>query len=73
MMASPPPLNHRRGGGGCWKVLVLSFIQHVLTASTRSRMTKLSTVPYAHEPVLIARLFGAVLEAAHAYGGTVTA
>ena len=38
-------------------------------------MTKLSTVPYAYEPGLIARLdvgLGAVLEAAHAYGGKVT-
>ena len=26
--------HHRRGGGGCWKVLELPFIQHVLTAST---------------------------------------
>ena len=32
-------------------------------------MTKLSTVPYAYEPgLLIARLLGVVLEAAHAYG-----
>ena len=42
-------------------------------------MTKLSTVPYidvyAYEPGLIARLFigGDPLEAAHAYGGKVTA
>ena len=35
-------------------------------------MTKPSTVPYAYEPGLIARLLGAVLEAAHAYGGKVT-
>jgi len=31
-------------------------------------MTKPSTVPYAHEPGLIARLLGVALEAAHAYG-----
>ena len=30
-------------------------------------MTKLITVLYAYEPGLIARLLGAVLEAAHAY------
>ena len=38
-------------------------------------MTKLSTAPYmyAYESGLIARLLGAVLEAAHAYGGKVTA
>ena len=30
-------------------------------------MTKLSTVPYAYEPGLIARLLGVALEAAHAY------
>jgi hypothetical protein len=42
----------------------------VLTASihARSRMTKLSTVPYAHEPGLIARLLGVALEAVNAYG-----
>ena len=34
-------------------------------------MTKLSTVPYAYEPGLTDRLLGAVLEAAHAYGGKV--
>jgi hypothetical protein len=32
-------------------------------------MTKLSTVLYGYEPGLIARLLGAVLVAAHAYGG----
>ena len=31
-------------------------------------MTKLSTVPYAYTPGLIARLLGAVLEAVSAYG-----
>ena len=31
-------------------------------------MTKLSTVPYAPESGLIARLLGAVLEAVNAYG-----
>ena len=31
-------------------------------------MTNLSTVPYAYEPGVIARLLGVVLEAAHAYG-----
>ena len=31
-------------------------------------MTKLSTVPYAHEPGLIARLLGVALEAVNAYG-----
>ena len=31
-------------------------------------MTNLSTVPYTYETGLIARLLGAVLEAAHAYG-----
>ena len=36
-------------------------------------MTSLSTIPYAYEPGLIARLLGVVLEAAHAYGGKVTA
>ena len=64
VMASP---HHSRGGGGCWKVLGAAF-QHVLTASTVTRMTNLSTVPYAYEPGLIARLFGVALEAAHAYG-----
>ena len=36
-------------------------------------MTNLSTVPYAYEPGLIARLLEAVLETAHTYGGEVTA
>ena len=31
-------------------------------------MTKLSTVPYAYEPGLIARQLGVVLEAVRAYG-----
>ena len=31
-------------------------------------MTKMSTVPYAYEPGLIARLLGVVLEAVSAYG-----
>ena len=31
-------------------------------------MTKLSTVPYAYESRLIARLLGVVLEAVNAYG-----
>ena len=34
----------RRGGGGCWKVLELPFIQHVLTASTVMYDQKLSTL-----------------------------
>ena len=65
VMASPPPPRRRRlleGAGAAF--------QQVLTASTiipLSRMTKLSTVPYAYEPGLIARLLGAVLEAAHTY------
>ena len=43
----------------------------MLTAST-SHVTNMSTVPYAYEPGLIARLLGVVLEAAHAltYGVT---
>ena len=68
VMASPPPPRRRwllEGGGAAF--------QHVLTASTVTYMTKLSTVPYAYEPGLIARLLGAVLEAAHAYGFKVTA
>ena len=38
-------------------------------------MTKVSTVLFAYEPGLIARLFGVVLEAVNAYlnGGKVTA
>ena len=36
-------------------------------------MTKLSTVPYAYEPGLIARLLGVALEAANAQGGKVIA
>ena len=42
----------------------------MLTASKlhpRSRMTKLSTVPYAYDPGLIARLLGLALEAVNAY------
>ena len=68
MMASPPQPQRRwllEGAGAAF--------QHVLTVPPQSRMTKLSTVPYAYEPGLIARLLGAVLEAAHAYGGKVTA
>ena len=34
-------------------------------------MTKLSTVPYAYEPGLIAKLLGGVIEAAHAYSTAV--
>ena len=33
-------------------------------------MTKPSTVKYAHEPGLIARLLGVVIEAVNAYGGS---
>jgi hypothetical protein len=64
VMASPPPPRRRwllENAGAAF--------QHVLTAS----MTKLSTVPYAYEPGPIARLLGAVLEAAQDYGGKVTA
>ena len=45
--------------------------QHVLTASTVTydhSVSEPSTVPYAYERGLIARLLGVVLEAAHAYG-----
>ena len=64
MMASPPPPLRRwlleEGAGAAF--------QHMLTASPRSRMTKLSTAPYAYKPGLIARLLGVVLEAVSAYG-----
>ena len=45
-----------------------NFISYRAGQPPRSCMTNLSTVPYAHEPRLIARLLGMVLEAAHAYG-----
>jgi hypothetical protein len=50
-------------------------LQHVLTASTVTYdQTEHCPIRYmyAYEPGLIARLLGAVLEAAHAYGGKVT-
>ena len=65
MASQPPP---RRRWGWLLENAGAAF-QHVLTAS----MTKLSTVPYAYEPGPIARLLGAVLEAAQDYGGKVTA
>ena len=55
-------------------MLELPFIQHVLTDSLHGHvclMTKPSTVPYAHEPGLIARLLGVALEAVNAYGVSV--
>ena len=66
MMASPPQPRRRwllEGAGAAF--------QHVLPADSlhpRSRMTKPSTVPYAHEPGLIARLLGVIIEAVNAYG-----
>ena len=66
VMASPPPRRRYGGGGGSWKVLELPF--STCWQPLRSRMTNLSTVPYTYETGLIARLLGAVLEAAHAYG-----
>ena len=50
-------------------MLELIVIQHVLTTSTVTYDQAEQTVPYAYEPGLIARLLGAVLEAAHAHGG----
>ena len=65
MMAYPH--HHHRGGEGCWKVLELPF-STCADSLHGHRMIKLSTVPYAHEPGLIAKLLGMVLKAAHAYG-----
>ena len=53
---------------GCWKVLELSFSTADSLHGQRSHMTKTSTVLYAHEPGLIARLLGVALEAVNAYG-----
>ena len=61
-MASPPQPRRRwplEGAGAAF--------QHVLTASTVTYDHKLSTVPYAYESGLIARLLGVALEAANAY------
>ena len=69
MMASLPP--PRR-----WWLLedAGAAFQHVLIASTfMYDQTEHCPILYASEPRLIARLLGAVLEAAHAYGGKVTA
>ena len=41
--------------------------------STYQILHMVSVIRYAYEPGLIARLLGAVLEAAHAYGSKVTA
>ena len=67
MMASSPQPRRRwllEGAGAAF--------QHVLTASTVTYDHKPSTVPYAHEPGLIARLLGVVIrysiEAVNAYG-----
>ena len=63
VMASPPQPRRRwllEGAGAAF--------QHVLTASTVTYDQKPSTVPYAHEPGLIARLLGVALEAVNAYG-----
>ena len=68
MMASPPPWRRRWLLEGAGAAFQLPF-STVLTEPPRSRMTKMSTVPYTYEPGMIARLLGAVLEAAHAYGG----
>jgi hypothetical protein len=42
--------------------------QHVLTASTVTYDESESTVPYAYESGLIARLLGVALEAVNTYG-----
>jgi hypothetical protein len=64
VMASAPPPRRRclLPAGRCWSCLSVHA-----DSLERSPMTKLSTVLYTHEPGLIARLLGAVLEAVHAY------
>ena len=63
VMASPPQPRRRwllEGAGAAF--------QHVLTASTVTYDQAEHSVPYAHEPGLIARLLGVVIEAVNAYG-----
>ena len=76
-MASPPPPRRRwllEGAGAAFQHAADSLHGHVSQSRlTYDQQTKLSTVPYAYEPGLIARLLGAVLKAAHAYGGKVAA
>ena len=68
VMASPPPPRQRWLLEGAW----VAF-QHVLTDSTVTCDQAEHCPIRLYEPVLIARLLGAVLEAAHAYGGKITA
>ena len=68
VMASPPQPRRRwllEGAGAAF--------QHVLTASTVTYDQAEHYPIRLYEHGLIARLLGAVLEAAHAYGGKVTA